>query len=47
MYVVVSYLANGKQSVSQPLSYEEAYALWERKSSRTKQRVVIRRAVGA
>lgn len=44
MYVVVSYLKNGTELLSKPLSWASAYTLWERKNSRSKRRFGIRKA---
>ena len=42
-WVVVSHFANGKQTASKPMSYFQAYGLWERKNSRSKRRFSIRK----
>lgn len=42
-WVVVSYMKNGNESVSKPLSYAQAYALWEKKNSRSKRRFALRK----
>lgn len=41
---VVSYLKNGKQIASKPMTYFQAYQLWERKNSRSKRRFAVRKA---
>jgi hypothetical protein len=45
MWQVVSYRKDGEiLSISQPMGYGQAYALWERKNSRSPRRFAIRRA---
>jgi hypothetical protein len=44
MWTVVSYRKNGSEQVSQPMHWDAAYRLWERKQSRSARRFSIRRA---
>lgn len=45
LWQVVSYGKNGKETLSKPMSYPQAYALWERKNSRSKRRFAVRRSL--
>ena len=44
LWQVVSFLKNGTQLFSKPMSYFQAYQLWERKNSRSKRRFAVRKA---
>jgi hypothetical protein len=44
LWQVVSYMKNGSEKLSKPMSYPQAYQMWERKNSRSKRRFAVRRA---
>jgi hypothetical protein len=45
MWQVVTYSKKGEEaSITKPMTYEAAYALWYRKNSRSPRRFSIRRA---
>lgn len=46
MWQVVSYFKDGRELVSKPMTYPQAYALWERKNSRSKRRFAVRKVAG-